>query len=679
MLINYYFFRSTFIKIALFLFLIAGISASFSCSKIPEEKPSPPISKVATLYGAAEKIGEPFGIAVKADEIYVSDGESGRIYKISKSGVATVLTDKLDTPSQIAFDKNGDLIVADSGTHTIKKIKPAGEIETVAGVTNQAGFADGGANSALFNAPIGVAIYEDKIFVADTYNDKIRVIENGAVSTLAGSTQGFADGSGGQAKFDTPTGLAILQDGTLLVADTNNRRLRIVSGGNVSTLSGNGTYDFEDGNLAEARLAQPTAVTVAKSGAIYFTDGNAVRVIENRVFPVVKTISNERRGFADDSPQNARFNRPSGLAFDEKGSLFVADSENQSVRVFTGDAIGKTLTAEEIENSRVKPEEFREISEARWSYNPPDARREIAGTLGEVRGEVVEGNDSVWFHNGLDIVGGYGETARIIRDEKILRPVAAENFATLRELVRFPTLGYIHLRLGRDKDDKFFEDRRFIFSRNEAGKPVGVRIPRGAKFKAGEAIGTLNAMNHVHLIAGRSGAEMNALDALILPGATDRIAPVIENISLFNENWQPFETQSSAARITISGKTRIVAKAYDRMDGNAERRRLGVFQVGYQILKDDKTPVTNQQWTIRFDRLPEPESVRLVYAPESKSGATGETIFNYIATNKVHGNVANEDFFDAAQLANGTYLIRVFAADYFGNTASKDLEFLVNK
>lgn len=678
MLIKYYFSGSTFIKIVLFLFLFAAVSNNLACRKVAEEKPLP-ISKVATFYGATEKIGEPFGVAVKADEIYVSDGENGRILKISKSGVATVLTDRLNTPSQIAFDKNGDLIVADSGSHTIKKIKPAGEVEIVAGIENQAGFADGAASSALFNAPVGLAVAENKIFVADTYNDKIRVIENGAVTTLAGSVQGFSDGTGAQAKFDTPTGLSVLADGSLLVADTNNRRLRVIVGGGVSTLTGSGAYDLADGTLAEALLVHPTAVAFNKNGAIYFTDGNAVRVIENRVIPIVKTVSDERRGFADGNLKNARFNRPSGLAFDDKGNLFVADAENQSVRVFTGEEIGKTLTAEEIEKARVKPEEFRELAEARWSYNPPEARREIAGTLGEVRGEVVEGNDSVWFHNGLDIVGGYGETARVIRDEKILRPVAAENFATLRELVRFPTLGYIHLRLGRDKDDKFFEDKRFIFSRNETGKLSGVRIPRGARFKAGEALGTLNAMNHVHLIAGRSGAEMNALDALVLPGATDQIAPVIENISLFNENWLPIETQTSAARITLSGKTRIVAKAYDRMDGNAERRRLGVFQVGYQILKDDKTPVTDQQWTIRFDRLPEPEAVRLVYAPGSKSGATGETIFNYIATNKVHGNVATEDFFDAAQLANGTYILRVFAADYFGNTASKDLEITVNK
>ena len=664
----------TFVSLRLCVFAGIILFLLTACRK-PEEKPRP-ISKVTTLSSATEKIGEPFGVAVKNDEIYVADGDGGKILKISKSGVSTILTDKLDTPSQIAFDKNGDLIVADAGSHTIKKVKPTGEIELVAGVENQAGFADGGAKTTLFHAPIGIAVFGDKIFVADTYNDKIRVIENGAVSTLAGSEQGFADGAGISAKFDTPCGLAATADGVIIVADSNNRRLRIVEpNGAVSTLAGNGAADLVDGGLAEAVFVQPTAVTIHQSGAIYVADGNAIRVIENKIVPIVKTISDERRGYADGGLRESQFNRPSGLAFDECGNLFVADAENQVVRSLTGEEIGVTLSAEEIENKRIKPEDFRKLAAPRWSYNPPETRREIAGTLGEIRGEIADGSEQVWFHNGLDIVGGYGETARFIRAEKVLRPIAAENFATLRELVRMPTLGYIHIRLGRDKDDKVFDDKRFLFSKDASQKLNNVRIPRGAKFAAGDAIGTLNAMNHVHLIAGRSGAEMNALDALVLPNVSDKIAPVIENIALFDENWNAIETKNAAARINLVGKTRIVVKAHDRMDGNAERRRLGVFQIGYQIFKSDTTPVGERQWTIRFDRLPEHEAVKLVYASGSKSGATGETIFNYIATNRVHGDTAKEDFFDAAALEKGIYTVRVFAADYFGNTASKDLEF----
>jgi sugar lactone lactonase YvrE len=666
------------LRLCVFALIFFSVLFTFSCDK-PKVHPKP-ISKVTTLYGMTEKIGEPFGIAVKADEIFVSDGETGRILRIAKNGSASTLTDRLDTPSQIVFDRNGDLIVADSGTSTIKKIKPDGAVELVAGVENNPGFQDGDVKSALFNAPVGVAVFGEKIFVADTYNDKIRVIENGRVSTLAGSSEGFADGAGVQAKFDTPCGIAATAGGKIIVADTNNRRLRIVEpDGQTRTLAGNGAANLVDGNLSEAVFVQPIAVTIDRTGTLYIADGNAIRKIETTVFPVIKTISGQRRGFADGDLRGSRFNRPSGLAADEKGNLFVADSENQTVRVFTGEEIGQALTAEEIENARVKAEDFRKFGEPRWPYNPPENKREIAGTLGEIRGELVDRDSQVWFHNGLDVVGGYGETARFVRPEKVLNPIATENFATLRELLRLPNLGYIHIRLGRDGSDRPFGDKRFLFSKDESsGKLTGVRIPRGAKFLAGEPIGTLNPMNHVHLIAGRSGAEMNSLDALTLPGISDKIPPVIETVSVFDENWREIETSKAAARITLNGKTRIVVKAYDRMDGNAERRRLGVFQIGYQILKDDKTPVTDQQWTIRFDRLPEPDAVKLVYAPGSKSGATGETIFNYIATNKVHGNVANEDFFDAAQLGPGNYVLRVFAADYFGNTTFKDVAITKN-
>ncbi|HSK71666.1 MAG TPA: hypothetical protein VK892_08225, partial [Pyrinomonadaceae bacterium] len=183
--------KSVFFTFAAFLFLFLLISTN--CRKSEPQRIA--WTKAKTFAGLSEKFGEPFGLAFdKNGALYVSDGEQGKIWRVLQDGTAQIFTDKLNTPSQIAFDKNGDLIVADSGTHTIKKIKPTGEIELIAGVENQSGFADGEAGQALLNAPIGVAVFEDKIFVADTYNDRIRVIENGKVSTLAGGEQGFADG-----------------------------------------------------------------------------------------------------------------------------------------------------------------------------------------------------------------------------------------------------------------------------------------------------------------------------------------------------------------------------------------------------------------------------------------------------------------------------------------------------
>ena len=631
-----------------------------------------------TFAGLNEKFGEPFGMAFdKNGVLHVSDGETGKIWRVLQDGSMQVLTDKLDTPSQIAFDNNGDLIVADSGTHTIKRVKPGGEIELIAGVENQSGFADGESKSALFNAPVGVAVIEDKIFVADTYNDRIRVIQNGKVSTVAGSEQGFSDETAIQAKFDTPANLAVWKDGKILVADAGNNRIRVIEpDGTVKTFSGNGNSDLKDALLFDAEFVQPTALTTDKSGAVYIADGNAVRVIGNSFFPLVETVSDEWRGFSDGDLRQARFNRPSGLAVDESGNLFVADSENQVVRIFTGGDFGKEINDEEKRSLRFTAEEFRKLQPPRWCYDPPEKARDVAGTLGEIRGEINETDDAVWFHNGLDIAGGYGETAYFIRTEKVLRPAAVENFATRRELIRMPTLGYIHLRLGRDASEKIFEDKRFQFSFDEKDKPRGLRVPRGAKFEAGERLGTLNSLNHVHLIAGRAGAEMNAIDALILPNLSDSKMPTIEKVSLFDENWREIETQNANERIKLDGKTRIVVRAFDQMDGNAAYRKLGVYRLGYQILITD-APLSDANWTIRFDRMPAEDAVQLVYAKGSVSGYAPQTVFNYIVSNVVNDEIARENFFDAGTLEAGDYTLRVFAADFSGNIASKDLNFQV--
>ena len=235
-----------------------------------------------------------------------------------------------------------------------------------------------------------------------------------------------------------------------------------------------------------------------------------------------------------------------------------------------------------------------------------------------------------------------------------------------------PTLGYIHLRLGRDKNENSVGDPRFQFEYDAAGKPSGLRIRRGTKFESGDLIGTLNAMNHVHLIAGRSGREINAPAAIDFPGIGDSIPPVIEDVSLFNADWQKLEPDSGDP-IKLAERTRVVVRAYDRMNGNSERRRLGVYRIGYQLVSN-KSPINDIDWTINFDRMPSNEAVRFAYANGSRSGYTSDTIFSYIATNRVDGDSFSEGFLDTAALAAGSYTLSVFAADYFGNTTTEDVE-----
>jgi DNA-binding beta-propeller fold protein YncE len=654
------------------LIIVAVISpAMFALAGCSRPEPNQWYQYVSTPIRPSDKLAEPFGIAVKDGVIYFSDGNSGKIFRFSEAGGIEEFAMGLDTPSGVAFSPDGNLLVADTGSHSIISIDESGGLQTIAGVSNSSGLTDGPTSAAQFNGPIGIAVAADGIiFVADTYNDRIRVIDNGTVSTLAGGTKGFADGVGSAAMFDTPLGIALWQEDRLLVADSGNRRIRVVEpDGSVWTLAGNGDYGIVDNFPGLSSFAAPTAIALSPNGVIYIADGNSIRAIGRRVLPFVESISDRRRGLSDGISARARFNRPSGLAVAPNGELLVADSDNGVIRSLSDKESPQMLTRNEIESLRFNAAEFRQLQPGRWPYDPPDRVREIAGTLGEIRGEIVEPGDQAWFHNGLDIPGGYGEKARFIRTEKTLNPSSIENFGTSRELIRLPTVGYVHIRIGRDSSGKPYDDPRFLhFSEN--GKPAGVRLRRGTRFRAGEAIGTLNSMNHVHLIAGRPGAEMNALDALVLPGISDSIDPTIEEVKFFDEAWQPIETRSASGRIIIDQRARVVVRSYDRKDGNAERRRLAPYKIGYTIAKAGEDVNPPENWNISFERMPAERAVNYVYAPGSRSGATGVTVFNFIASNFVDGDNYFERFLEPAGLEPGEYSLRVWVKDFFGNTSN---------
>jgi len=629
---------------------------------------------VTTFAGRDGKLGEPFGIAVRDGFIYVSDGEKDCIWKVDANGDASSFATGLHTPSQIAFLPDGMLIVADTGSNTIRSVDASGAVAIFAGIENDAGDNDGPASAARFRGPIGVATDEEgKVFVADTYNDRIRVIENGTVRTLAGSAKGLADGAAAQ--FDTPSGLAVWK-GLVLVADTANDRIRAIEkDGLVWTLAGGASGSSPNSTLSAASLYRPVGIAVGPNDELFVADRSTLRYIGG-VVPRIRTLNSTRRGLLDTKLSEAHFNRISGLAIDAKGRIFVVDSDNRVVRVVETMPSKPPLSAEDAAKLQYSSEATTDAP--RWPYDPPEQKRDVAGTFGEIRGRVTgDPADELHFHNGLDIAGGYGEKARLVRSEAVLEPMAADNFGTLRELVRLPQLGYIHLRLGRNADGTTFGDPRFLFSSDAAGKLNGVRIPRGTKFTAGEAIGTLNPMNHVHLVAGRSGYEMNALDALVLPNVSDGIAPVIENVHL-SIDGKEIETNAPVSRIQLAGKIRLTVEAYDRMDGNPDRRKLGLYKLGWQLLKSDLTPMGDIDWTVKFDLLPPPDSVPFVYAKDSYSGATGITRFIYIVSNRVHGELVQENVIDLATLEAGKWVIRVAVADKFGNTTTKDIPFEVN-
>lgn len=649
------------------------------------------------------QLEDPFGVAVSSEgTIYVADGEQGRIYRISPNGETRVITDGLATPSAIALAPDGSLIVAETGAHAILRIDTrTGAVQLVVGQRGRPGFEDGMRERTLFSAPIGIAVASDgTIYVADSYNDRIRVVnERGEVRTVAGGETGFADGAAGaEVRFHTPCGIALLPDGSLVVADTGNNRLRRVEpNGATTTLSGTGEAESRDGPLDGAAFDEPIGIVATREGAVYVADAGSGAIREVRLPsqmdkkdqgpPRVTTIAGSGgSGFLDGPLSTARFRRPSGLAVAPDGSFVVADAGNKLLRVLVGEGRlrGTVLPPEESPLARwrraVRQREHHKLAH-RWPFDPPDRAREIAATFGEIRG-LVAADREAWFHNGLDVPGALGETVRLLRTERVLLPLAVQGFGTARERIRFPLFGYVHLRVGRDRQNRPFADDRCIFRRDERGEPTDLRVPRGAVFTEGEALGTLNEQYHVHLIAGPIGAEANALSVIELPRVQDARPPVISRVRIVRLSGEEIALLDDGAAKRRNApsvppeRVRIVVECFDQMDGNAARRRLGIYRLGYQLLDQHAKPVQGFEQpllNIAFDVLPDDaRAVQIAYAQGSNAGYGGETVFAYQTTNIVRDGEAREDFFDATALPAGAYLLRIIAEDFFGNRTTRD-------
>jgi sugar lactone lactonase YvrE len=666
-------------------------------------RPPKPFSAVMTVGGPGLKIANStlpdfFGVAVDdEDQVYLSDGTGDGVRRINSDGSLRTISSDLDTPSGLAFERGkwfgaGSLIVANTGAHTVVWIDlGTGSPSFVIGAPGQSGFADGDAGHARFNGPVGVAVNKNGVvFVADTYNDRIRAIEDGRVRTIAGGAEpGFRDGRGAEARFDTPCGIAVNTDGSLLVADTGNHRIRRVTlDGYVTTVAGAGDPEDRDGPLLEAAFYEPMGIAVRRDGMIFVASaaGSSVRILDlaqNGQGVTTLIGGGFPGGLFDGEISKARLNRPSSLAFASNDALMVADTNNGLIRAIVPE--GESVGFRSDHGATLKASEVRDAVPPRWPYDPPEAKRDIAGAFGEIRGEMLPEHDA-WFHNGLDIPGAYGETARAVFSERVTQPIPVEGVGGGRERLRLPLIGYIHLRVGRDYRDQplgAFPNGAITFRHDEMGRLNGVRVRRGTRINAGDAIGSLNQLNHVHLIVGPYGEESNPLEALQFPGLVDTVAPTIESVTISNDRSEALFVSTKAPTVarpvSISERVRIVVRAYDQVDGNPQRRRLGVYRLGYQLLRHDGSPehgFEQPRYNVVFDRLPaHPDLIRLVYAEGSQSGYQGQTIFEYIITNVARGGLAREDFL--SQIAPGDYILRVFAEDFFGNQARRDTPIVV--
>ncbi|HEY2963647.1 MAG TPA: NHL repeat-containing protein [Pyrinomonadaceae bacterium] len=634
---------------------------------------------------------DPFGIAIGKDgTVYVADaGESDRIREITPEEGATILAGSgegfsddshasaaFNTPSGLAIDTDGNLYVADTGNNRIRKVTPKGKVTTVAG-DGTPGYLDGPTAQARFNGPIGVAVdAQGTVFVADTYNDRIRKISpDGQVSTVAGAgTPGFADGDRNTSLFDTPCGIVVAADGSLIVADTGNDRLRkITPDGNVGTF--NVTVNGEG-------LSSPVGLALTHDNYLYVTELVRSRVIQIAPDGAAHLIAGIGPGFADGS-DGARFNQPAGIAVNQQtGELYVADGANYLVRKLDP----KPPTATTATLSGPVPRLSNEILEQQsliWPLDPQDQPHEVVATVGEVRGSFDSTDSRHHLHSGLDVFGAYGTVVRAVRSEKVTSPLPNWAFGSLNEGFRVGVMSYIHMLVGRGTDEKMFADPRFIPVNGADGKVARVRIKRGTRFRPGDALGSVNRMYHVHLIVGPSGGEMNPLELSPI-GFKDNIPPIIEKngIQLFEHSGKQF-SEKQTGRLLVTGKVRIVVDAFDRTNLNGNRRRLGLYMLGYQILNADGTAARDfaePQITQIFDRLPpDRESTKIAYADQSGITVYGSetTRFLYEVTNWVRDGRANRDAWDTAKLPPGDYVLRIIARDYTGNEAKEDRDVLI--
>jgi len=266
---------------------------------------------------------------------------------------------QLYRPEGVAVDTNGNLYVADNDENTIRKVAPAGTnwvVTTIAGTAGSPGGNDGTNGAAQFNAPIGITIDgTGSLYVADYGSDTIRKITpsgtNWVVSTIAGTdgVGGFADGTNGGAQFDQPSGIAVDTNGILYVADAYNCTIREVapSGTNwvVTTIAGTATnidgmvpnYGSADGTNGAAQFFGPSSIAVGRSGNLFVADTYNYTI--RKIAPagtnwVVSTIAGQvgSYGFTDGPNLAAQFNYSYGIASDRSGNLYVADTDNYTIR-----------------------------------------------------------------------------------------------------------------------------------------------------------------------------------------------------------------------------------------------------------------------------------------------------------------------------------------------------------
>lgn len=283
-----------------------------------------------------------------AGNIYATDQVSNTVRKITAQGtvstiaddgqgLTTIYPDINHNTMGIAVDHSGNIYESYSLRGIIRKVTPGGAGSLLAGYGGL-GVLPGSGNKASVGQTLGLATDESGNVYAASVRSVIKINPQGVMALYAGNIglSGFKNGSTTDAEFYEPEDVAIAADGTVYVADTYNNVIRKIAGGRVSTFAGTGERGFKDGGAYEAEFSSPSGLTVDIQGNVYVadTENNAIR----KITPdgMVSTYAGTgKAGFTNGAADKASFNFPRDVAADAAGNLYVTDSRNNVIRVIS--------------------------------------------------------------------------------------------------------------------------------------------------------------------------------------------------------------------------------------------------------------------------------------------------------------------------------------------------------
>jgi uncharacterized protein (TIGR03437 family) len=292
-------------------------------------------------------LNNPTAVAVDGGgNLYIADAGNSRIRVVSAAGTITTFAGngaagfsgdngpaaaaEFNGPADLAIAPSGDLYVADFFNQVVRKIS-GGIVTTVAGNGNYGYGGDNGpAAGALLAGPSGIALdASGNLYIADAYNNRVRMVSGGVITTVAGNgTAGYSGDKAAatSAMLKVPAGVAVDSTGKLYIADYGNYRIRMVSGGVITTVAGTGTpaYVGDHVSAVTAPLLGPQRVSTDTAGNFYIGDGPRVRKVANGT---ILTIAGGGTPTGENGPAvGAQLLSPEGLATDAAGGVYIADS-----------------------------------------------------------------------------------------------------------------------------------------------------------------------------------------------------------------------------------------------------------------------------------------------------------------------------------------------------------------